>query len=200
MVRPDDAVLLSTPGSVTQRAVIEALSGVEVAARAVLISSTGIYGAPRGRVHAGSPVGSSERARTVADTEAAFRAWAPHGVILRMGGLYRPGRGPLGPAVRRGRPLPGPGNRTLALIHYDDAATAAVAALRHPAPAGCYVVVSDPNPTREAFYREAAARHGLDAPVFTEPLPFPPASYDVAPLRLDLLPEPAHPDWRDALV
>jgi nucleoside-diphosphate-sugar epimerase len=101
---------------------------------------------------------------------------------------------------RRGVAPEGAPNRTLALIHYDDAATATLAALRHPAPQATYVGVVPPCPTRLEFYMRACEVANLPEPGFTSPLPHPPAEYDVTRLTRDLLPEPEHPDWRDALV
>jgi nucleoside-diphosphate-sugar epimerase len=85
-------------------------------------------------------------------------------------------------------------------VHYDDAATATLAALHHPSPDATYVVVVPPCPTRREFYEHACGVAGLPAPTFEAALALPPAAYDVTRLRRDLLPTPAHPDWHDALV
>ena len=129
-----------------------------------------------------------------------FRSWAPHGVVLRMGGLYRNGRGPLASYQRRGTAPDGPPDKTLALIHYDDAATATFAALSHASPAPSYLCVVPPCPTRADFYQAAAVVNELELPFFTTPLGRPPAEYDTTRTRNDLLPEPAYPKWQAALV
>lgn len=198
LIGSGDRVLLSVAGSQGQAEVVEGLQGVECR-RAVFTSTTGVYGAPAGPVDAGTPAGSEPRARAAWAAEAAFRTWCPGGVILRLGGLYRLGRGPVQALLRRGAPLPGPPDRTLALIHQDDAVTAIVAALCHPAPEAVYLAVTPPLPTRRDFYRAACARHGLAPPTFTGATGRAPAEFDVGPLRRDLLPDPAHPDWREAL-
>ncbi len=199
-----DALLFAVPGSGRQLAAVEALvaAGVAPPARAVLIGTTGYYGAhPRGTVDADTPPGVTDRARTAAAAEAAFRAWAGDaGVILRCAGLYRPGRGPVSALQRRGLAPEGPPDKTLALIHYDDAATAALAALRHPAPQPVYVAAVPPCPTRQAFYIAACVLLDLPSPRFTAPVGGVPAAYDVRPLLSDLLPTPAHPKWQEALV
>jgi nucleoside-diphosphate-sugar epimerase len=201
VLMPDDVLLLALPGNVNQKAGINALRHRPPTGRAVLISSTGYYGTPVGRVDEDTPRGETQRALNVAATEQAFRTWAgPRGVVVRFGGLYRPGRGPMSALLRRGIAPEGAPNRTLALIHYADAATATLAALRHLAPEATYVGVVPPCPTRHEFYTCACAMAGLPEPVFTPPLPHPPAEYDVTRLMRDLLPEPAHPDWRDALA
>jgi nucleoside-diphosphate-sugar epimerase len=204
VLRPDDGLVLALAGSAAQGDAIQALidAGLEAPARAVLISSTGYYGATsHGPITVDSPAGPGTRAQRVAATEAAFRAWAgERGVILRCAGLYRPGRGPLSALRSRGSAPSGPPDKTLALVHYADAATATVAALRHPAPRPVYQVVSPPLPTRQQFYLAACVLLELPLPRFDSPLGMPPAQYDVAPLRADLLPAPAHPRWQEALV
>jgi nucleoside-diphosphate-sugar epimerase len=211
ILRPDDRVLLSTSGSESQRLRVEALAGTTVR-RAVMTGSTGIYGAARGRIDEATPPGAGGRARAAAETEAAFRAWAPQGVILRLGGLYRRGRGPLQPLLRRGEPPSGPPDRALVLIHRDDAVRALLAALTHPHPDTIYLAVTPPAPRRDIFYREACRLHGLPEPSFGDPVgpgeaasgPGPDGTgaaawYDVSRLRRDLLPDPAHPDWHEAV-
>ncbi|MEJ2541547.1 MAG: hypothetical protein P8188_16540, partial [Gemmatimonadota bacterium] len=175
----------------------------------VLTGSTGFYGTPRGRVDESTPAGAGPRAESAARAESAFRETVPHGTVLRLGGLYRRGRGPLQPLLRRGAPPDGPPDAALPLIHRDDAVAAILAALVHPRPASIYLAVTPPAPRRDTFYREACRRHGLAEPLFGEPLAPDPAparrreeaaaTCDVGRLRRDLLPDPAHPDWRDAV-
>ncbi|MCB9545746.1 MAG: hypothetical protein H6706_07760 [Myxococcales bacterium] len=200
-LQADDRLLLALPGSERQIMAISALVGQPVPARAVLISSTGYYGTPSGAVHEDTAPGDDPHAALVASAEQAFRAWAgDRGVILRTGGLYRPGRGPLQALIRRGAPPAGPPDRSLALVHYDDAAAAAHAALDHPDPHPVYLSVTPPCPTREAFYTAACVLLDLPLPRFERPLRRPLAQYDVGRLRADLLPTPAHPRWQGALV
>jgi len=197
---PDDVLLIALPGNANQKAAVEALQQTPPPSRAVYISSTGYYGTPVGRVDAQTRRGDTQHAIHIEAGEQAFRTWAgPCGVVIRFGGLYRAGRGPMSALMRRGTAPEGAPNRTLALIHYTDAAKATLAALRHPAPDTTYVGVVPPCPTRQEFYRQACALAGLPEPVFTPPLPHPPAEYDVTRLVRDLLPKPDHPDWHDAL-
>lgn len=197
-IEGEDALLISLPGSPRQLEAVEALAEIAPPARAVLVSTTGYYGGARGAVRVDDPPGDTERAQVAAEAEAAFRRWAgDRGVIVRFGGLYRLGKGPVGPLARRGAPPEGPEGKTLALIHYEDAAAALLAALRHPSPAPIYVAVTPPCPTRGEFYRLACARLGLAPPSFNDEA-WPPAVYDVEPLRRDLLPTPTWPDWRAA--
>jgi len=201
VLAPDDVLLLALAGNANQKTAVDALQHSLPPARTVLISSTGYYGTPVGRVDEDTPRGETQHALNVEAAEQAFRTWAGRrGVVIRFGGLYRPGRGPMSALLRRGTVPEGTPNRTLALIHYVDAATATLAALRHPEPEATYVGVVPPCPTRHEFYTRACAVAGLPAPVFTTPLPHPPAEYDATRLMRDLLPAPDHPDWRDALA
>ena len=197
----DDALLLALPGSAAQLAAVEALAGTPPPARAVLCSSTGYYGRASGPVDEDTAPGDDPRAAAVVRAERAFAAWAgPHGVILRIGGLYESGRGPMSALAHRGAPPLGPPDKTLALIHYDDAATICFEALRHPAPLPVYLAVTPPCPSRYEFYLAACVVLGLDEPMFDDPLRQPQAEFDVHRLRRDLVPHPAHPKWQGALL
>lgn len=199
-LEPDDTLLLALPGSDRQAMAIAQLADGPPPKRAVLISSTGYHGLARGRITEETRPGRSDRALRSVAAEAAFRAWAPDGVVLRCGGLYRPGRGPLNALATRGAVPKGPPNKALALIHYDDAAQATLAALRHPKPEPIYLAVTPPCPTRRDFYLAACVMLGIDLPSFGRRLLGHPAEYDVGLLRRDLLPAPAHPEWQAALV
>jgi nucleoside-diphosphate-sugar epimerase len=149
-----------------------------------------------------SPPGAGSRPASIAAAEQEFWDWAgDSGVVIRLGGLYCDGRGPFSALARRGKiTRQAPPDKTMALMHYDDAAAAVAAALAHPAPARLYLGVTVPCPTREEFYTAACAKLNLPPPEFEPPTGRPPAQYDVSALRRDLLPAPAYPDWRAALV
>ena len=181
-VRADDVLLLTLPGTDRQIMAVDSLrSAGEPPARVALVSSTGFYGSAGGKVSAGSRPGTDARSG-------------------RIAALYRNGRGPLASYQRRGTAPDGPPDKTLALIHYDDAATATFAALSHASPAPSYLCVVPPCPTRADFYQAAAVVNELELPFFTTPLGRPPAEYDTTRTRNDLLPEPAYPKWQAALV
>ena len=184
-----------------QKAALDALLETAPPARAVLISSTGYYGqSASARVDEDSASGKSERAQRIAKTEQLFLAWAKgNGVVMRLGGLYRRGRGPLPALARRGEPLLRPPDKTLALIHYDDAATAVTAALKLPVVESVYLAVTTPCPSRRIYYEAACQKLGLPAPRFADPIGLPPVQYDITRLQRDLLPLPIYPDWREAL-
>lgn len=201
VLRPDDALLLALPGSEPQTLAVGALRDLPPPARVVGIGTTGYYGTPHGRVDEDTPMGKGDHAARAAGFEAALRHWAKEAaVVLRLGGLYRQGRGPLAALARTQAVPDGPPDRTLALIHYEDAAAAALAALRHPAPQPVYLGVTPPCPLRQDFYLAACVLLDLPLPSFGRPLSRPPAEYDVRRLRADLLPAPRWPRWQAALV
>lgn len=198
-----DRLLLAVPGASGQLEALRSLEGAECLAprgRAVLVSSTGVHGDPRGRVDEDTPRGTEERARSLGEVEEHFRdRLGPAAVVLRPGGLFRPGRGPFAAWARRGQVPADRPDRRLPLVHYDDLAGACLAALDHPAPHPFYLVVTSA-PPRAEFQRAARERLGLpalqDPPDATPPWP----DYDTTRMERDLLPAPAWPDWRAALA
>jgi nucleoside-diphosphate-sugar epimerase len=200
-LRRDDLLLVALPGTATKKDAVAALTRAPVPSRVLLISTTGYYGSPKGLVDEETPAGEELDAQAIAAVEEEFRLWAGEaGVILRLGGLYRPGRGPFAALARRGTVSRKPANRTLPLIHYEDAATAVATALRRDKVAPIYLTLTPPCPSRQAFFEAAAARLGIEPPPFAPPLPGPPARYDATLLRRDLLPRPAYPSWQAALT
>ena len=93
---------------------------------------------------------------------------------------------------------PGPPNKILALIHYDDAAIATTKALELPNPANTYIGFMLPSPSRQDYYAAACAALQLSPPTFTDAIADPP-QYDIGRFQTDLLPHPTHPDWHEAL-
>lgn len=197
----EDLLLLALPGHLKQKAAIDALLHSPPPARAVLISSTGYYGQKvSGSIDEDSPSGKTERAQQIAETERLFLTWAGgNGVVIRLGGLYRHGRGPFSALARRGEPLLRPPDKTLALIHYDDAATAVTVALKRPVIQPIYLAVTTPCPSRRTYYEAACRLLGLPAPRFTDAIGLPSAQYNITRLQRDLLPQPAYPNWQEAL-
>ncbi len=201
---PDGLLLLALPGHAAQQQAVEQLLNRRVPppARAVFISGTGYYGNAIGLITEETPQGDGDRPASIAAAEHAFRQWAgPTGVILRLGGLYCDGRGPFSALARRSQASrSAPPDKSMALLHYADAAGAICTALQHPAPEPVYLAVTPPCPTRQEFYTAACSKLGLPEPTYEPPLHLPPVEFDVTRLRRDLLPGPAYPDWRSALV
>jgi len=147
---------------------LEALGSARPAAL-LYMSTTGVYGDTRGgTVTEDSPLTpSNDRARRRVVAEASARAWcaarAVRCVVLRVPGIYGPGRLPL-ERLRRGEPAlraeeAGPGNR----IHVDDLVEACVAALERPVSGAFNVTDGNPATTTE-FLQRTAALAGLPAP------------------------------------
>ncbi|MCK9540261.1 NAD-dependent epimerase/dehydratase family protein [Dokdonella sp.] len=104
------------------------------------------------------------RAEALLQAESLLSGRLPEcGVVLRLAGLYGPGRTRLLDALRSGRLTApeGPGHWSNR-IHIDDAASACVHLLTLPRPAPCYIG-TDGNPTETAAFHDALAVR-LDAP------------------------------------
>ncbi len=135
--------------------------------RALLVSSTAVYGVSDGSVvDERTPAEpATDTGRVLLEAERAFRCAVPGGVVLRLAGIYGPGRTWLVEQVRGGTAVvpsrPVHTNR----IHRDDAAAAAVHLLtRVPSPEGCYLGVDDEPAELGAVLRHLAAALGLDDP------------------------------------
>jgi nucleoside-diphosphate-sugar epimerase len=151
--------------------------------RFIYISTTGVYGpAGGGWVDEATPPDPRReggRASLAAEQALAAHPLGKRGVILRLAGIYGPGRIPFLELLRAGEPIPAPSAGYLNLIHVDDAAAVVVAAAeRHcgVAPAtrdGPRVYcVSDGYPVqRGEYYAEVARLIGAPAPTFTAPAP-----------------------------
>jgi len=133
------------------------------------MSTTGVYGDTGGRpVTEASPVApANDRSRRRAAAERTAAAWCAargvRSVVLRVPGIYGPGRLPLERLARREPALrpqdAGPGNR----IHVDDLVTACVAALELPVRGVFNVTDGDPSSTTE-FLMRVASMAGLPPP------------------------------------
>lgn len=203
LLQSDDALLLSLPGHEAQADAVQLLIEQHCAApmRVVMVSTIGYFGPQaHGVINEATTPGSDKRSQSIAAAEQLFRQWAGlAGVVIRCGGLYSRERGPTSALRRRRTMKVRPPDKTLALIHYDDAAAAIFEALRHPSPEPVYLAVVPPCPTRAEFYTRACQRLELPAPQFDPPIGMPPAQYQIDRLRRDLLPNPAYPDWQTSL-
>jgi len=152
--------------------------------RFIYISSTGVYGQTEGawvdEESPCEPTRSGGRACLAAEQLLAGHRFGRNAVILRLAGIYGPGRLPSLDDVRAGRPIAASASGYVNLIHVDDAAAVVLAAARYVRPAApvgdhadadrpTVYCVSDGHPVeRGEFYGEAARQIAAPTPVFTE--------------------------------
>ncbi|HMB04041.1 MAG TPA: SDR family oxidoreductase [Isosphaeraceae bacterium] len=147
------------------------------AGRLVYVGSTGVYGQTGGEwVDEASPTEPTHEAGRVAlDAERlARRVGDRRGlpvVVVRYSGLYGPGRIVRRASLERGEPIAGDPARSLNLIHIDDAAEAAIAALDRGAPGEVYLASDDRPVARREYYTLAARLVHAPAPRFEIPAP-----------------------------
>jgi nucleoside-diphosphate-sugar epimerase len=159
------------------------------ARRFIYISTTGVYGNAEGEwVDEDTPTDPQREgggASLAAEQALAESPFADRGVVLRLAGIYGPGRIPFLGKLRAGEPIPAVSTGHLNLIHVDDAAAVVVAAaeiaeskLNRPSASSgleskCRVYcVSDGYPVeRGEYYREVARLIGAGPPTFVAPDP-----------------------------
>jgi nucleoside-diphosphate-sugar epimerase len=153
------------------RAVLEALPADTQ--RVIFTSSTGVYGQTDGSwVDEDSPCRPTrEGGRVMLEAEELLKRHqlGSQAIILRLAGLYGPGRIPRMADVRAGRPIPAQPGGNLNLIHVDDAVRVVRAVQSRAQPPRTYAV-SDGHPTeRRSFYGGLADLLHLPRPEFSEP-------------------------------
>lgn len=142
--------------------------------RMVVLSTTGVYHQTDGQwVDEASPTQPTRpgpQMALVAEKWLAEHLPAERATVLRLAGIYGPGRIPLLAKLRGRQPLPVP-EGDLNLIHLEDVAQAILQLLERHAPQGLYVL-SDGHPVaRRKFYEDAARIFGTPQPIFSAPEP-----------------------------
>jgi nucleoside-diphosphate-sugar epimerase len=139
----------------------------------VYTSSTSVYGQIDGSpVKETSPtLPPSETSRILLETEEllhkAYRAANFPAVILRVAGIYGPGRGHLlQQYLKNEARISGKGDRIINMIHRDDLVSAILAALRSGKPGETYNVVDDEPVAQIHFFRWLAETLGKWMPPF----------------------------------
>jgi nucleoside-diphosphate-sugar epimerase len=140
-------------------------------ANIVYTSSTGVFGQDNGvwvdEDSATEP--RHESGKVCLEAESVARE---HGAtIIRLAGLYGPGRIVRRVAILAGEPVVGSPDRYVNLIHIDDAATATIACLERGQPGRTYHAVDDRPVTRRELYELTAQCLGAPAPTFQIPEP-----------------------------
>ncbi|MCU0958572.1 MAG: SDR family oxidoreductase [Pirellulaceae bacterium] len=143
--------------------------------RIVYVSSTGVFGETDGSWVDETTVCRPQRAggRACLDAEQLLLQtdWARRTVILRLAGIYGPGRLPRLNQLRAGRPLDAAPDGLLNLIHVDDAAHVVQLVADRPLPLPRVYLVSDGHPVQRGdFYAEAARLLNTQPPVFERPV------------------------------
>jgi len=146
--------------------------------RFIYISTTGVYGnAYGGWVDEETPPDPQRdggQASLAAEQALAESPFASRGIILRLAGIYGPGRIPFLDQLRAGEPIPAVSEGYLNLIHVDDAASVVVASAELNRKRSMYCV-SDGHPVARAeYYREVARQIGAPSPTFVTPDPHSP--------------------------
>ena len=149
--------------------------------RFIYISTTGVYGSAGGdwvdEQTPPDPQRDGARASLASEQALLEHPLGTDAVVLRLAGIYGPGRIPFQKELRAGAPLEVPSTGYLNLIHVDDAAMVVLAAAdqRTLGPSASTLsqpqvyCVSDGHPvTRHDFYREVARLSKSPQPQFVE--------------------------------
>lgn len=187
--------------------------------RLIYVSSTSVHGAADGQriTEPSSCTPDRENGRVCLAAEQLLHrsSLAERCTILRLAGIYGPGRLPNLARLGAGEPIAAEPEHRLNLIHVEDAASAVLAAAQQTntdqddkaAGVQLFLVADVASPTRREFYTEAAQLWG------TPPPEFQPAEgatgrrgstsdkvIDSSKLRRDLLPQLQYPDYRAGLA
>ena len=141
--------------------------------RVIYISSTGVYGQTDDQwvdeTTPCSPTRAGGIACLAAERVLAVHSFFPRSVILRLAGIYGPGRVPYLDRLEAGEPIPAAAQGLLNLIHVDDAVTTVLAVAAATDLPATYCV-SDGHPIeRSAYYAEVARLIGAPPPRFVVP-------------------------------
>ena len=133
----------------------------------IFTSSTGVYGkGALGTIDEGAPLApDTDSARAVATAEAWLTTHAPQLTILRLAGLFGPGRDPA-TFFGGGRTVP-QGDAPVNMVHRADVLAAIDLVIRQRT-LGTYNVSAATHPTKRRFYGNLARRSGAPVPIFTD--------------------------------
>ncbi|MBT63833.1 MAG: epimerase [Puniceicoccaceae bacterium] len=137
----------------------------------VYTSSTSVYPQDGGVTvdEAVDTSGAPATGQVLLESEALLAAAAdlPNWYVLRLAGIYGPGRHYLLDQVRTARgEIPGRGDYALNMIHREDIVAAIVAVITGSAPAGIYNIADDTPTLKAEVLHYLAEQLGLPAPVF----------------------------------
>ncbi|MGU3408991.1 NAD-dependent epimerase/dehydratase family protein [Microbacterium sp. M1A1_1b] len=152
------------------------LDGIDASAatpRLLVVSSTAVYGGDGEVTEATPATGGTPTADVLLEAEALLRSRAPRATLVRLSGIYGPGRERLIDQVRSGTARLAPtteASRMTNRIHRDDAAAALVHLASVPSPPPV-VIGTDDEPVRlDTVSRFIADELGVDLEADTEPV------------------------------
>ncbi len=179
--------------------------------RFIYISSTGVFGNATGQeVDEETPCQPTREggiASLAAEERLAASQFGSRAVVLRLAGIYGPGRIPRSADLLAGKPIDAPSRGWLNLIHVEDAASIVLLA-EERAPLPRMYVVSDGQPVvRGDYYAELARLLNAPPPQFADPPDGSPAGQRAAsdkrvnPRRMfeELRPSLLYPSYREGL-
>src|SRR5262249_49632115 len=135
-------------------------------------SSTGVYGNVMGQTvdetTPCAPIREGGRACLGAEQLLADGRLAHQSVILRLAGIYGPGRIPRAADLAAGRPIDAPASGWLNLIHVEDAAQIVLLAEQRASPPQTFVISDGVPVQRSEYYLELARLLRAPPPKFAE--------------------------------
>lgn len=139
--------------------------------RFIFVSSTSVLG-PRGGAWTDAdtkidPDRLDDDAKILHETERLVLAAPVRGMVLRLSGIYGPGRNRLD-AIRSGRFVPAASPAWTNRIHRDDAASALQVLIERGEPGQTYLATDDTPVTQQEFYGWLMEKLGLPAPAEEE--------------------------------
>ncbi|MGA9525806.1 MAG: NAD-dependent epimerase/dehydratase family protein [Myxococcaceae bacterium] len=159
----EEDVVVSIPPEAGLDARIAKRLAQDPPARCVYLSSTGVYGQLKGRVDEDSPVAFDDsRAKPRLEAERLYRSFG--GVVLRVAGIYGPGRG-IQDRMRAGTwRIPGDGSGHVSRVHVDDLVEAIRVALRRAEPGSVLCVADDGAGTHQELAAFLSEKLGVPIP------------------------------------
>jgi nucleoside-diphosphate-sugar epimerase len=168
LIPPGRADAHTTPQQVVREGIANTLAALSRASihRAVLASSTAVYGQSHGcDVDADTPAQPhDERARCLLDGEQHWLAQGSVARVVRLAGLYGPGRIIGLSSLRESAPIVGDPQAMLNLIHVDDAAELLVTIASSDTAATIELGCDGSPAPRIDYYRHLASLAGLPEP------------------------------------
>jgi len=141
--------------------------------RLLYVSSTGVYGQSDGswvdEQSPCNPTRSGGAACLEAERLVQKHSLSDRSIILRMAGIYGPGRIPRRRDLQSGQPIAAPSEGYLNLIHVDDAARAVVEAERRSPMPAVYCIADGQPVQRREYYEHLARLIQAPPPTFAPP-------------------------------